>query len=275
MRNIVKNLYFHHNFLCDDKKNDYLRYIHCQLTQMSDDKDYLLTELGVVGGNIEGYIPSKFCKRWAATCTVIDVPVRHGATTSRLDGSVLTDFAAITVAHQNAPDFESTLKESIVKEFDQETFFQQQLGIIDYYRNNSESFHVHVHRGAGMGKKHIQTLQRKLKDCDGISFGFGYTHDQLDPKIEDLDVYYSVSLIVGFKSDVNSGETYVPTTFTKLSEGIYYPNPRTVIYNDLIDTLPYINAPMFKGTNVTVAMLDGIYNPTPETTVKINRQVNF
>jgi hypothetical protein len=135
-----------------------------------------LAELPFQGGNIEGCVASKFCKRWANTCTVLDVPVRHGSTTSRVDGSILRNLTEITVAHTHSVDFATTLKESIVKEFDQDVFFSQQVAVIDYYRNNSESFHVHVHRGAGMGKKHIEFLHRKLKDdTEGITFGFGYT----------------------------------------------------------------------------------------------------
>ena len=167
-----------------------------------------LKDIGICGGNIEGAEPAKFGKLWLNTVTILDLPVRKGSCISKVNGRDLENFEDISQEHVSNPSF-GLLKESVIREFSSEKFFKIQVLVILYYLNTfPKNFHIHVHRGKNMGTIHINLLQSYLKEKISIevldenvwlvnkrtklTFGFGYQHDQLDPKLENVDIYYSI-----------------------------------------------------------------------------------
>ncbi len=168
---------------------------------------------GTVGGNIECNFGSRYGKIWLCTATSLDVignpPV------SIIDGKELTDFGVLTSEHNLHKAVCGPLKENIIQGFPD--LIGTNVAVIQYYLLNvvpvDGKFHVHVHRGSRMGLEHIAQIKKRLGgEMDPrLEFGFGYYPNEL--ACTPCDVYYSISLIVGFDPNFKSGTTFIPSLY--------------------------------------------------------------
>jgi hypothetical protein len=76
-------------------------------------------------------------------------------------------------------------------------------------------------------------------------------------------------LIVGTGVGVASGDTFVPKSFTPLRNDTLYPWEEVIAKNILTDGA--VKIPNLCGIDASIFTLDGIYNPTPDTLIKIYR----
>jgi hypothetical protein len=229
-----------------------------------------IQEFNVVGGNIEGPFGSHFGKMWICSATSLDV-IAGDPVISKVDGKILSDFGVLTDEHAKHKEITGPLKESIIADFPD--IIGLNVAIIKYYLDNivpvsNGRFHVHVHRGKTMGSEHIAQIRKRLVDVDSrLSFGFGYNPTELstDNNGEIVDVYYSVSLIVGFDTRYKTGTTFIPSSFTDFrSPPIYDDTPYKHKPNHLNETIGKIVNLEKNSTivlNSKIAVLEGIFIP--------------
>ena len=188
---------------------------------------YPITDYAIVGGNIEGPFGSAFAKQWMCTATTLDV-VGGEPLISVVDGKELKDFGVLTEEHRKHCDRLGPLKESIIQDFPD--MIGLQVAIIKYHLQyhvpENGRFHVHVHRGKNMGSEHIAQIKKRLGfvEDDRLTFGYGYNPGELEPypNGRPVDLYYSISLIVGFDPRYKTGTTFIPTVYTDFKSPPWY-----------------------------------------------------
>jgi len=173
---------------------------------------------------------------------------------------------------------------------------------IHVHRESSGPPHLQVLQG------YLQNLQQFIREDDNnwlanngttrLTFGYGYKGSNISPhdlgKDSKVDVYYSISLICGLTLYHHSGDTFVPVQFTKLDTNakpfpVYNPRPayNWPFQNDLeitqkvmvhdTDLVASVWSALcispkelvwFQPEKATIAILPGLFYPTPETLVK-------
>lgn len=221
-----------------------------------------ITKFNVVGGNIESCFGSKYAKIWLCTATSLDVV--GNVPISIIDGKEMTNFDILTKEHALYASKCGPLKESIIKGFPD--LIGLNVRVIQYYLKyivpENGTFHVHVHRGSRMGTEHINQIKKRLGYIDPrLDFGFGYYLNELECK--PCDVYYSISLIIGFDPKYSSGTTFIPNAYTSFTDPPKYNDKiEMVCENHLLTTIDNIEQTCIK--NAKIARLSGIFVPLEE-----------
>jgi hypothetical protein len=195
-------------------------------------------------------------------------------------------------------------------------YFLEKFIILSGEENETQTkrMHVQIHRGGTNGPIHLQLLKGKLitflikqdllNSCVSfsfsksgnewtfqtktnliiMSFGFGYEHSQLEPptigSLQLVDFYYSVSLIVGFDSELTTGQTNIPQYVTQFDTSSVPPVlhcTREKYKNFLTDEWEYIEMWIQKKgyqqvnivNNGILLQINGIYNPNLDDEIKL------